>query len=288
MSRIVEGVDLEGDLTGFEYHVKDGLARIVLNRPDAANSLNDAMAQEIFAIWADVRDNNDIVAAIVTAAGERHFSTGADVSGLTTKPLSTQSRVRGGLQNRPMSDAVFWSPHQNRVWKPVICGVNGLACGAGLHFIVDADIVVASRNAKFLDTHVNVGQVGALENIGLAKRLPLGTALRMTLQGKSYRLTAERAYQLGFVDELVDEPSQVAGMCEEIASDLLGNSVAAMMASKEAMWKSLELGYSAAIEYGWALLRNHWGHPDFVEGPKAFGEKRAPQWNNDPSARRET
>lgn len=289
MTRIIEGVDLDGRLTGFDYDVAGGIARITINRPEAGNSLNGPMAEEIHAIWADVRDNDDIVVAIVTAAGERHFSTGADVGGLATESTESRStKVRHGLQNRPLSDAVYWSSHQNRVWKPVICGVNGLTCGAGLHFVVDADIVVASKNATFLDTHVNVGQVGAIENIGLAKRLPLGSALRMTLQGRNYRMPAERAYQLGLVDELVDQPSEVLKMCEGIAGDMLGNSPAAMMASKQALWKSLELGYSDAIEYGWALLRNHWAHTDFVEGPQAFGEKRNPEWSRDVNSRRDT
>ncbi|MGR7003120.1 enoyl-CoA hydratase-related protein [Yinghuangia aomiensis] len=56
----------------------------------------------------------------------------------------------------PLTDEVFWSPRQNRVWKPVVAAVNGLAAGAGLHFVVDADIVVASERASFMDTHVNV------------------------------------------------------------------------------------------------------------------------------------
>ena len=61
----------------------------------------------------------------------------------------------------PLAESVHWSPHQNRVWKPVICAVNGLCVGGGLHFVVDADIVIASRNARFMDTHVNVGPGGS-------------------------------------------------------------------------------------------------------------------------------
>ena len=71
------------------------------------------------------------------------------------------------------------------MWKPTVTAVNGMVAGAGFHFVVDADIVVAAEHAIFVDTHVNVGMVGAIENIGLAKRLPLGTALRMTLCGKA-------------------------------------------------------------------------------------------------------
>ena len=148
-------------------------------------------------------------------------------------------------------------------------------------------MVVASRNAAFVDTHVNVGMVGALENIGLAKRLPLGTALRMTLQGRDFRLPAERAWQLGLVDELVDTPADVFPAALEIATSMLKNSPQAMARSKQAVWGSLERGYGEALEAGWDLLRGHWQHPDFTEGPRAFGEKREPRWNPDPDAREE-
>jgi enoyl-CoA hydratase/carnithine racemase len=167
----------------------------------------------------------------------------------------------------------------------VICAVNGLCVGGGLHFVVDADIVIASETAKFMDTHVNVGMVGAVENIGLAKRLPLGAALRMTLMGRHYRMGARRAYELGLVDELVDTPDAVLPAAIEMARVLAQNSPRAMALSKQAIWTSLEHGYRDAMEHGWALLRSHWQHPDFLEGPRAFGEKREPVWNPDPNAR---
>jgi enoyl-CoA hydratase/carnithine racemase len=163
------------------------------------------------------------------------------------------------------------------VWKPVICAVNGTVASAGLHFVVDADIVVASNTAQFLDTHVNVGMVGAVENIGLAKRLPLGSALRMTLCGKAYRMSADRAYQLGLVDELA-EPGELLACAEEIARQICANSPAAVSLSQQAVWSSVEMGYRDSLEYGWALLRMHWDHPDFKEGPKAFVERRDPVW----------
>jgi enoyl-CoA hydratase/carnithine racemase len=163
--------------------------------------------------------------------------------------------------------------------------VNGLVTGAGLHFVVDADIVLASENAAFMDSHVNVGMVGALENVGLAKRLPLGSALRMTLMGRHYRMPAKRAHELGLVDELVATPAELLPAALEMAAQLKQNSPQAMALSKQAVWGSLERGYRDALEQAWALLRLHWAHPDFEEGPRAFAEKRTPHWNADPNAR---
>jgi enoyl-CoA hydratase/carnithine racemase len=274
-------MDLSKPLEGVTYEKRSGIATITLDRPDRGNSLTPGMQTVFRAIWEDVREDHGVRVAIVTAAGERHFSTGFDVS------EAEGEEAESVFSNRPLSDAVYWSPHQNRVWKPVICAVQGLCVGGGLHFVVDADIVVASRNAAFMDTHVNVGMVGAIENVGLARRLPLGAALRMTLMGKHYRMPAQRAYELGLVDELVEAPADALPAAREMAEAMLGNSPQAMYLSKQAVWGSLEQGYGRALEYAWSLLKLHWSHPDFTEGPRAFGEKREPRWNPDPNARGE-
>jgi len=272
-------LDLDGELPGFLYKKRDQIAFITLNRPDRGNSLAPRMQRVARAIWNDVERDPDVHVAIFGAAGERHFCTGFDVSEADGADAAEVFR------DAPLSESVFWSPYQNRVTKPVICVVNGLCVGGGHHFVVDADLIIASRNAAFMDSHVNVGMVGALENIGLAKRLPLGTALRMTLLGKAYRLSAERAYQLGMVEELVDTPEQAQNLAESWARELLKNSPRAMALSKQAIWGGLEHGYGEALERGYTHLKAMWSHPDFVEGPRAFVEKRAPAWNADPKAR---
>ncbi len=272
-------IDLSAPLEGVLYQKKGGVARITLNRPERGNSLTPGMQAVFRAIWAEIRDDDQIRVAIVGASGERHFCTGFDVG------EANAAAAADVFNNRPLAEAVHWSPHQNRVWKPVICVVNGLCVGGGLHFVVDADIVVASENAAFMDAHVNVGMVGALENVGLAKRLPLGSALRMTLMGRRYRMPARRAYELGLVDELAETPADALAIAEEMAEVMLQNSPQAMALSKQAVWGSLERSYGDALEYAWSLLRLHWAHPDFSEGPRAFAEKRDPRWQADPNAR---
>jgi len=274
-------IDLSQPLPGVRYERRaDGIALITLDRPERGNSLAPGMQPVMRAIWGEVRDDPALRVAIVTASGERHFCTGFDVAEAEGDDAAELVFV-----NRPLAESVHWSPYQNRVWKPVICAVQGLCVGGGLHLVVDADVVVASKNAAFMDTHVNVGMVGALENVGLARRLPLGTALRMTLQGRDFRLPAERAFQLGLVDELVETPAEVLDAALAIARSMLANSPQAMSLSKQAVWGALEQGYAPALESAWGLLRLHWSHPDFREGPRAFGEKRDPQWNPDPNAR---
>lgn len=279
MSGTSLSIDLTGPLEGVVYERIDHIAFITLNRPERGNALTPGMQPIIRAIWSEVRDDPWIRAAVVLAAGEKHFCTGFDVAEADGDDSDSV------FVDKPLAESVHWSPQQNQVWKPVICAVNGLCVGGGLHFVVDADIVIASENASFLDSHVNVGMVGALENIGLAKRLPLGTALRMTLMGKDYRLSALRAHQLGLVDELVPTCAQLRGAAEKMVRSIIKNSPQALALSKQAVWGSLEQGYGEALEHGWSLLKSHWSHPDFEEGPRAFSEGREPEWNPDPNAR---
>ena len=265
------------DEYGVAYEKRDHIAYITLNRPDRGNATTQPMHRALRTIYRDIKEDPEVRVGIITGAGERHFCTGADVEAVS------ESGSVGG--NRPLWDEVFWSPRHNDVWKPFICAVNGLVASAGLHFVVDSDIVVAADNAVFLDTHVNVGMVGALENIGLAKRMPLGSALRMTLTGRAYRMPAKRAYELGLVDELVPL-ADLMSTAESIARDIAKNSPQAVSLSQQVIWGSLERSYRDALEYGWSLLRLQWGHPDFDEGPRAFVEKREPRWDPDPDARR--
>ena len=281
MTRMADyaSIDLAAPLEGVVFDVTDGVATITLARPERGNALTPSMQPILRRIWCEVRDEPSIHVAVLRAEGERHFCTGFDVAEAESDDADDV------FVDLPLAESVFWSPLQNRVTKPVICAVNGLCVGGGLHFVVDADIVLASENAAFMDSHVNVGMVGALENIGLAKRLPLGSALRMTLQGRHYRMPAARAYQLGLVDELADSPASLHDAADAMARQILENSPQAMARSKQAVWGALEFGYEEALERGWELLKGHWVHPDFREGPRAFAEGRSPRWNPDPGAR---
>jgi enoyl-CoA hydratase/carnithine racemase len=166
---------------------------------------------------------------------------------------------------------------ENDMWKPVIVAVNGVCAGAGLHFVAEGDIVLAADHATFLDPHVSVGQVAAFEPILLARRMPLGAVTRMCLLGRAERIDAETAKSLGLVSEVVPGPSLQARALE-LAEALKGNSPAAMIGTKKAVWRSLEQGLSDAMAEGWKLITAHWSHPDATEGPRAFVEKRSPKW----------
>lgn len=270
---MVEPLDLSSEpLEGLQYRREGHVAFVVVDRPDKANSLTARMHAGLRAIWEDVRCDPQVRAVVLTASGDRYFCTGADVGDLAER--GTVSAGDGRL-----SEELFYTARQNGVWKPVVCAVNGLVAAAGLHFVADADIVVASTTAAFTDTHVNVGMLGAVENVALTRRLPLGSALRLTVMGRHYRMSAERAYQLGLVDELV-APDSLASTAREIADAIALNSPIAVSRSLEALWGSLELPLDEAMERGWEMVKRHRSHPDAREGPRAFMEKRPPVWES--------
>lgn len=259
------------------FELDGAVAILTLNRPAEGNAMTPEMLVGLEEAWARIEADAEIRVAIITGAGERHFCTGASVSKLEVGV--------GTLQNKPNAAVNRFSPRMCHVSKPVICAVNGLANGGGLHFVADSDIVIASQKAAFMDTHVSVGQVSGLESIGIARRAGLGAALLLGLAGKAYRMPAERAYQLGMVDLLEADAAATIARAKELAQAIAANSPQAMALTKRAIWGSTEMNDPVAPDFGWELLKSHWAHPDFLEGPTAFAEKRAPNWNVDPNAR---
>jgi enoyl-CoA hydratase/carnithine racemase len=251
------------------YQVDDGVAVITLNRPESGNSISLEMHAGLRDIWEEVRRDREVRVAIVTGAGTRHLCTGADMQRAAAQGMTPAEG--------PMFEEVRLTARHCHVWKPVICAVNGLVASGGHHFVVDADIVIAADHAEFVDTHVNVGQAVGIENSGLAKRLPLGTALRMTLVGRDYRLSTQRAFQLGLVDEVVPG-DELMDAAKAMAAQIARNSPRAVTLSQQAVWNSLETGYAQAMEYGYSLVKLHRLHPDAAEGPRAFVERREPRW----------
>jgi E-phenylitaconyl-CoA hydratase len=250
------------------YEVNDGVALITLDRVAMHNAVNSLMSAELPAVWQRFAADAAAIVAIVTGAGERAFCVGADLADL---PLTDGEGRNGTLAS------MRWTSLQNRVWKPVICAVNGMAVGGGLHFVADSDIVIAAEHASFFDTHVKVGLVAGLEPVTLARRMPLEAVLRMTLVGGNERMTAARAQALGLVGEVVPGPELMA-RAFAVADMIKGNSPAAMARSKQAIWRAQDLGLHAALANAWELIMQHNDHPDTAEGARAFLEKRAPAW----------
>ena len=153
-----------------------------------------------------------------------------------------------------------------------------MCAGGGLHFVADADVVLAASDAQFLDPHVSVGQVSAYEVIGLARKVRFEAVMRMALLGRYERIDAARALALGMVSQVVNPPEALRDRAQALAEKIAKNSPAAMAATKRALWGALEAGFTDACMAGAKELVSMWGHPDQQEGPRAFAEKRDPRW----------
>jgi enoyl-CoA hydratase/carnithine racemase len=244
---------------------------LLFNRPDRLNAMNNTMRDELAVAWLEL-DRDPGVRVIVNTGEGRAFQTGADMTEIASDGVGME-RYRQSLED---FDLHFTAWHQ-KVGKPVIAAVNGICAGGGFHWVADADIVIASTGAEFVEPHVSVGQVVAFEAIGLLRKMPFEAVMRMALVGRHERMSAQRAYQLGMVGQLV-EPSRLRAEAQALAEKVAKNSPAAMRATKRALWRALELGLTDACRAGAADLVSLWGHPDQKEGPLAFAEKRAPKW----------
>jgi enoyl-CoA hydratase/carnithine racemase len=244
---------------------------LVFDRPDAGNAMDAGMMAELEQAWREL-DDDPGVRVIVNTGNGAAFQTGLDVRALS------QDKEALREQSRRTRDATLkLTGWHNEVWKPIIAAVNGVCAGGGLHFVADADIVIASTEATFVDPHVSVGQVTAYEAIALARMSPMESVLRMALVGRHERVTADRARQLGLLSEVV-APDALRDAAQDLGEKIARNSPAAMAATKRALWGALEAGLTDACRAGAAELMGMWGHPDQTEGPLAFAEKREPQW----------
>jgi enoyl-CoA hydratase/carnithine racemase len=223
------------------YDVKDHVATITLNRPDKLNSFNATMVAEFRQLWQEVRVDDDVHVVVLRAAGEKAFCTGVDVAeGLDLhENFWSQDDPGQGL-----------SPRANKVWKPVIAAVQGMVAGGAFYWLNDVDFIVSADDATFFDPHVSYGMTSALEPIGLARRVPLGEVMRWALIGLDERMSADRAYAIGLVSELVpaaDLWSHVDGLARKIAA----KPPAAVQGTVKAVWETLDLDRDKAQAVGW-------------------------------------
>ena len=209
---------------------------LTLNRPDRLNALHRPMQHALEHQFRRADRDPEIRAIVVTGAG-RAFCSGADVGGLRQAAAETADPAEVVVPK--------FTGRQAGIFVPTIVAVNGVCAGAGLHFVADGDIVIASENASFVDTHVNVGQVTALEPIGLLRRTDLGTVLRMVLLGKAERLSAAQALDARLVSE-VTAPDALLERALELARIIAGASPAAVRTSLQAIWDSFERALSEA------------------------------------------
>jgi enoyl-CoA hydratase/carnithine racemase len=234
------------------YEERDGVAVVTLNRPEVLNAFNLTMQRELREVWQSLRVNEDVRAVILTGAGDRAFCSGIDrdeaigrgyLEGADAADRS--GRVGGSpfIYNDPGSNI---NPKQNDMWKPVVAAVNGMACGGAFYMLGEVDIIIAAEHATFFDPHVTYGMVAGFEPTHLLQKLPLGETLRLALLGAHERMSAQRAYQLGLVSEVVPA-DELMERAMWVASTIASAPPLAIQGTLRAIWMAQELSRREAL-----------------------------------------
>lgn len=227
----------------------DRVAAITLNRPDALNAFNRMMCEEMAEAWRMVKFDDTVNAVVLRAAGSRAFSAGLDIKTSYGQPDNVWNHEDPGE---------LLSPKWQKMWKPVVCAVQGMCTAGAFYFVNESDIVICSQDATFFDSHVSAGLVCALEPIGLMRRVGLGETLRIALMGNDERVSADTALRMGLVSEVV-AADRLWVRAHEIATAIAAKPPSATQGTVKAIWESLEKPYRAAMEQN--LIYTRLGNP---------------------------
>jgi E-phenylitaconyl-CoA hydratase len=252
---------------GVDFAIENHVATIILNRPEAMNSLDPESISRLTEIWAQVRTDDDIRVAVLTGAGEKSFCTGTDMK---KTPPPTECMASIWLrEGQPII------PHM-KMWKPIICAINGFAIGGGLEMALACDMRVASTTAKFGLTEVKLASLAGLNGTQcLPRAIPQAVAMKMLLTGEM--IDAQEALRVGLVSDVV-EPDALMDLAKKYAVKIAGNAPLSVKAAKQAIVMGMDMPLDHGIAFShllWGVLRDT---EDRKEGFQAFAEKRTPEW----------
>lgn len=246
---------------------KDGnLLLITINRPDVLNSLHPPGNKELAEVFDDFAADPELWVAIITGAG-RAFSAGNDL----------KYQAEGGDRSAMPSSGFAGLTARYDLEKPVIAAVNGVAMGGGFEIALACDLIIAAESALFALPEPRVGLAALAGGLHrLPREIGMKQALGMILTGR--RVSAEEGMSLGFVNEVVPD-GEVVEAAKRWASQILECSPMSIRASKQAVYEGLgHAGVEAAQNGKYEAVRAMVKSDDYIEGPKAFAEKRPPQW----------
>jgi crotonobetainyl-CoA hydratase len=247
---------------------RDGhLLTITINRPEVMNALHPPANRELADVFDDFSSDPDLWVAVITGAGDRAFSAGNDLK---------YQAAGGSLSGQPATGFAGLTSRFD-LSKPVIAAVNGIAMGGGFEIALACDIIVAAENAIFALPEVRVGLAALAGGLHrLPRTIGVKQAMGMILTGR--RVSAEEGRSLGFVNDVVPQGEALEG-ARRWAQLILEASPLSVRASKQVVYQGLEhAGVEAASSGSYSAIREMVHSNDFIEGPKAFAEKRPPNW----------
>lgn len=241
----------------------DGIAIITLNRPETRNALSKEIRDGLFAAWDRFERDPKLRVAILTGAGEKAFCAGGDLKEMVERQLAVPPRD------------MFPVPGDNiELSKPTIAAVNGAAFAGGWMIAQACDLCVASTRAQFGITEVKVGRSSPWA-APLIHMIPQRIMMEIILTGKP--ITAQRAYEIGLVNRLA-EPEALMETALAFAAEILDGAPLSVKAGRETVMLATEMGRSAALRAARHASEYCYTSSDAQEGPRAFAEKRRPQW----------
>jgi E-phenylitaconyl-CoA hydratase len=248
--------------------VDSGICTIVMNRPERLNALDADHYRDLSAAWRRVRDDPAIRVAIVTGAGEKSFTTGADIKSFLTAPPGYDEMwltQRDQLLNRGLE-----------VWKPVISAINGYCLGGGVTLMLATDLRVASENATFNLAEVKRGVIpgnGGTQRI--LDQLPYAIGMEMLLTGDA--IDAATAERWGLINKVVPRAELMAAALN-YARRIAANAPLAVQAAKELALRGRDVDRATGLRMEQMFNRMLMATEDAKEGPAAFSEKREPRF----------
>jgi enoyl-CoA hydratase/carnithine racemase len=257
------------DLKYVKYEKKQHLAYITFNRPEVMNAMHPPCHVEMDSVWDDFAADKEMWVAIVTGTGDKAFSAGNDLKYTATHGREPV-RWRGGF-------AGISSRYD--INKPIIAAVNGFALGGGCEIALACDIIIAAEHARFGLPEPRVGLMAAAGGVHrLPRHIPLKIAMGMMMTGR--HITAAEAHRWGLVNEVVPLKDLIA-TAERWAAEIMECSPLSIQASKEAAYHGLHMSLEEANNTTFPAMKKLYSSQDLIEGPRAFAEKRKPNWKGE-------
>ena len=251
-----------GDAVLFDARA-DGIAVITLNRPDTRNALSAEVREGLRAAWDRFERDPVMRVAILTGAGDKAFCAGGDLKAMVADAMQVPPRD------------FFPLPYDSiELSKPTIAAVNGVAFAGGWMIAQACDLCVASTTAKFAITEVRVGRSSPWA-APLIHMIPQRIMMEIILTGKP--ITAQRAYEIGLVNRIA-EPDALLNTALELAREILDGAPLSVKAGRDTVMLATEMGRAAALQAARAASEYTYMSDDAQEGPRAFAERRSPEW----------
>jgi enoyl-CoA hydratase/carnithine racemase len=248
--------------------LRDGVARITLNRPDARNALSRTMVRELGAALAAFEEDDAARVIVLAGAGDRAFCAGADLKGLGDRGTTLQAR-------ESFSGLARILEAMSRMRTPVIAQVHGYALAGGCGLAVGCDLVVASDDAVFGLPEIKVGMLPLVVMAPILRAVGGKRGMLMVLTGEN--VSAREAFEMGLVSRVVPR-AELEGETSALAAKLAGFSPTALGIAKEAAASAQEMAYGTALRYLRELTTLVSLSDDVKEGVAAFFARRKPEW----------